>query len=209
MGKKVGVRQGDCMSPVLFLFMVMAFSETLAICRKQMGLKMISFNTRKYSPCDRGSLTGQAPKTFKEVTSPELFSVLYVDNGDFPFENREQMTNGVQLISDYFKRFGLEMHIGRGTKISKTECVFFPPPGFLWRKQNTPAKENGEIDALTEKVKVVKESHEGKFRREEREYALLAETRLIVVSNGFVSFCNHFKYLGSWLSFPTAWLLLA
>ena len=25
----VGVRQGDCMAPVIFLFMVMAFSETL------------------------------------------------------------------------------------------------------------------------------------------------------------------------------------
>ena len=30
---------------------------------------------------------------------------------------------------------------------------------------------------------------------------LLAETRLIVVSDGFISFCPHFKYLGSWLSF--------
>ena len=31
MGQKVGVRQGDCMALVLFLFMVMAFAETLAI----------------------------------------------------------------------------------------------------------------------------------------------------------------------------------
>ena len=29
MSQTVGVRQGDCMSPVLFLFMVMAFAETL------------------------------------------------------------------------------------------------------------------------------------------------------------------------------------
>ena len=34
MGKKVGVRQGDCMAPVLFLFMVIEFEETLAICWK-------------------------------------------------------------------------------------------------------------------------------------------------------------------------------
>ena len=27
--QNVGVRQGDCMAPVLFLFMVMAFDETL------------------------------------------------------------------------------------------------------------------------------------------------------------------------------------
>ena len=29
MSQTVGVRQGDCMAPVLFLFMVMAFVETL------------------------------------------------------------------------------------------------------------------------------------------------------------------------------------
>ena len=46
MGQKVGVRQGDCMAPVLFLFMVMEFAETLEICWRQMGFKMISFNTR-------------------------------------------------------------------------------------------------------------------------------------------------------------------
>ena len=124
-----------------------------------------------------------------------------MDDGDFPFEDREQLTEGVQLISDHLKRFGLDMHIRRGTKMSKTECVFFPPPGFFRRKQILPAQENGGIDTLIEKVIVVKESHEGKCRREEREYVLLAETRLIVVSDGFVSFCPHLKYLGSWLSF--------
>ena len=29
MSQTVGVRQGDCMAPALFLFMVMTFSETL------------------------------------------------------------------------------------------------------------------------------------------------------------------------------------
>ena len=29
MSQTVGVRQGECMTPVLFLFMVMVFSETL------------------------------------------------------------------------------------------------------------------------------------------------------------------------------------
>ena len=76
-----------------------------------------------------------------------------------------------------------------------------PAAWLLSVEKNIPAQENGGIDALIEKVKVVKESHEGKCLREEREYVLLAETRLIVVSNGFVSFCPHFKYQGSWISF--------
>ena len=151
--------------------------------------------------CDRGSLTEQAPKTFQEDTLLELLNVLYVEDGAFPLEDREQLPEGVQMISDHFKRFGLEMHIRRGKKISKTECAFFPPPGFFWRKQIIPAQENDRIDALIEKVKVVKESNGGKCWREERENVLLAETRLIFVSDGFLSFCPHFKYLGSWLSF--------
>ena len=92
MGQKVGVRQVDCMSPVLSLFMVMVVVETLAICWRQMGFTMISFNTRTNSSCDRGSLTGQAPKTFQKGILLELFNVLYVDDGVFPFEDREKLT---------------------------------------------------------------------------------------------------------------------
>ena len=68
MGKKVGVRQGYCMAPILFLFMIVVFVETLGISWKQLGHKMITFNTRSNSPRDRGSLTGHAPKTLSEVT---------------------------------------------------------------------------------------------------------------------------------------------
>ena len=40
MSQNVGVRQGDCMAPVLFLFMVMAFAETLEKEWKKAGLSM-------------------------------------------------------------------------------------------------------------------------------------------------------------------------
>ena len=50
MEKKVGVRQGDCMAPVFYLFMIMAFAETLEISWKQLGHKIITFNMRKNSP---------------------------------------------------------------------------------------------------------------------------------------------------------------
>ena len=45
-----------------------------------------------------------------------MFYMLYVDDGAFPLEDREQLALGAQLIFDHFKRFGLEMHIGRGGK---------------------------------------------------------------------------------------------
>ena len=38
--------------------------------------------------------------------------------------------NGID-IHHHFGRFGLEMQIGRGTSMSKPECIFLPPPPVL------------------------------------------------------------------------------
>ena len=56
-----------------------------------------------------------------------LFSVLYVDDGAFPFGNIVQLEQGVELVYSHFTDFGLDVHIGREGKPSKMECVFFPP----------------------------------------------------------------------------------
>jgi len=53
-----------------------------------------------------------------------LFCMLYVDDGVFTFSTREQLKIGSNLIYSQFQKFGLEMHIERGSKASKTECVF-------------------------------------------------------------------------------------
>jgi hypothetical protein len=47
------------------------------------------------------------------------------------------LQRGMELIFHHFTRFGLEMHIGHGASESKTECVFFPPPQFFQRLENT------------------------------------------------------------------------
>ena len=92
------------------------------------------------------------------------------------------------------------MHIGRGAKAPKTKYVFFPPPGFFTRKQIMLAQVLGEGEIVVRNV-TPRKNHESKCRREEEEYIKLEETRLIVVSDGFVTFCCHFKYLGIWISF--------
>ena len=79
--------------------------------------------------------------------------MLYVDDGAFPFEDREQLMLGAQLIFDHFKIFGLEMHIGRGGKSSKTECVFIPPPGFFQKKHILPESDNVRMDELIKRPK--------------------------------------------------------
>ena len=114
MNQTVRVIQGNYMAPVIFLFMIIALSETLVIKWKDMGLNMLLLFTRINSPHDSRILKGQLPKTFSEGVLLELFNVIYVNNGAFMFKDRKQLTLGAQLIFDQFKRFGLEMHIGRG-----------------------------------------------------------------------------------------------
>ena len=50
-------------------------------------------------------------------------------------------------------------------------------------------------------LNIKQESHESRYKREETTYDSLPETRLVIVKDGFVTFCRHFKYLGSWISF--------
>ena len=125
-----------------------------------------------------------------------------MDDGAFPFENREQLTRGISLIYSHFTRFGLEMHVVKGEKVSKTECIFFPPPGFFSRKSIMPAVNGMSRKKLSVlKYKMKQESYVSRHKREEKEYDDLPKTQLTVVCDGFVTFCRQFKYLGNWISF--------
>ena len=79
MKQMIGVRQRDSMVPVLFLFMMMVFSETLDKDGEKAGLEMITFHQRTHSPRKKISLNGHKNNTSPTGTLIELFSVLYVD----------------------------------------------------------------------------------------------------------------------------------
>jgi len=115
------------MAPVLFLFMIMAFAEILEKEWEKVGLEMVQMRQHSHFPRDVGQLTNQKRTKFSEGSLLSLFCIMYVDDGAFTFESREHMEIGINLIFSHFTRFCLEMHIIRGTKVSKTECVFFPP----------------------------------------------------------------------------------
>ena len=106
---------------------------------------MINLRQHTHSLHDVDKLTGHKKKIFQQDTLLALFCVLYVDNGTFAFQDHDQLTRGLNLIYQHFTRFGLEMHVGKGKKASKTECVFFPPPGFLDGNPNFLIKIEGEI----------------------------------------------------------------
>ena len=94
---------------------------------------------------------------------------MYVDNGAFTFEDRDQLTRGANLIYQDFVKFGLEMHRGKGKKASKTECVFFPPPEFIRRKCNLLNKNNKRKRKMVVRD-TKKESHETRNNTEETTY---------------------------------------
>ena len=184
------------MAPVLFLFMILAFAKTLETEWIKADLKMINLRQHRHSPRNVGKITGHKKKNFEQGIILALFYVLYVDDGAFTFEDRDQLTRSLNLIYQHFTRFRLEMHIGKGKKASKTECVFFPPPGFLRRKLNLSTKNNKRKRKILV-MNTKQESHESRYKREETTNDNLPETILVIVKDGFVTFCRHFKYLGS------------
>jgi hypothetical protein len=50
---------------------------------------------------------------------------------------RMDLENGMQTIYKVFKRSGLTCHVGRNKSKSKTEAIFFPPPGVRYEDADT------------------------------------------------------------------------
>jgi hypothetical protein len=126
------------MAPVLFLFLMTAFAETLEIVWKEWDIPILCVMTTVNEHIAEGKICSHTPAMFKskKLTAYEILQCLYVDDGAFSFGTREDLQRGMELIFPHFARFGLEMHIGRGASESKTECVFFPPfsSSSAWRR---------------------------------------------------------------------------
>ncbi len=135
--QSVGVHQGDNMAPVLFLFLMTAFAETLEIVWKQQEIPVISVMTATGDNMIHGRICSHTPTMFKSknLTAYEILQCIYVNDGAFPFSTRDDLQKGMSLIYHHFSKFGMEMHIEQGTSMSKTECIFFPPPQFFQHSQ--------------------------------------------------------------------------
>ena len=213
--QEVGVRQGDNMAPVLFLFLMTAFAETLEIVWKEKGIEIVTIqgvteqDFEAGNGCVKSHLIPQY--TSRSLTALEIFQCLYVDDGAFVFATRGEMAKGLNLVYEHFARLGLEMHIGRDGTASKTECVFFPSPNFFRNivPSNALAEEAEESAVhddcvegmLTDAERRQYESEKSRIAREDVAYDELAETQSIPVMDGYVTFTRHFKYLGSYISY--------
>ena len=106
---EVGVKQGDSFAPVLFLFIMMSFAETIEKEWVINDSKMIKFKRHSNSPQSSGRITSHPAKKFSHGTLFEMFCTLYVDDGAFAFETRKDMEIGSNPVFQHFNRFGLQM----------------------------------------------------------------------------------------------------
>jgi hypothetical protein len=123
-----GVRQGDNLSPVLFLFIMSAVAESLNQTMIEHEIKRVSCHRVILEELQSGSLIGHSASSLKKGEVFHLLEMLFIDDGAFIFNSREDLTKGLKLIIKQFAHFGLEVHIGTGEIASKTECVYFPKP---------------------------------------------------------------------------------
>jgi hypothetical protein len=155
--QSVGVRQGDPLSPVLFLFIISAVSEVL---QTEFAPCVAYRKVEDGETTTEGQLISHAPKT---LSRGEVFSIIdlyFVDDGAFPFPTRDAIVRGAPIVDETLKRVDLLMHVGtelengEETK-AKTECVFYPPPGFL-----DPITIQPELDLTITDVLVIKQKRE-------------------------------------------------
>ena len=152
---KVGVKQGDIVVPVQFLFFVMAFAKTLERDWTLNGLTKAKFSPNTNSPFSDGQLISHTMLSFDHGALFELFCIIYVYYRAFVFESIQQLEIGIPLILWHFGQFGLKMHIGKKNKNSRTECVFLPSPGYF-TFSTMPNSNNRTTTSFSITVKVKK-----------------------------------------------------
>lgn len=119
-----GVKQGDNLAPILFLFIIQAVSENLdkqwgSIARPELSEVRNGVMNR------RENRKGQLSKFYYNKS-------FYADDGAFIFLTRKDVEAGSKLVAREFARLGMEVHLGiRGTNgskdvKSKTEALFVP-----------------------------------------------------------------------------------
>jgi hypothetical protein len=112
--QEVGVRQGNDVSLVIFLFLMSAFAQTQEKEWKQSGLPEAKF--KNVTNASKGQITGYLKVSAKRGLDLIIHQILYIDDGAFFFEMREDSMLGLNLINKVFSKLGLEMYIGRGEK---------------------------------------------------------------------------------------------
>jgi hypothetical protein len=89
------------MAPVLFLFLMTAFAETLEIVWREQEIPILSIIMASNDNLINGKICSHtlAMFTSKKLTAYEIMQCLYVNDGAFPFGTRMDLKKGMELIS--------------------------------------------------------------------------------------------------------------
>ena len=119
-----GVKQGDNLAPVLFLFVVQAAIETM---QTNWSTQKIATPDLKYFPSEKnGNLSIRSNKKSQPLHHN---TTLYADDSAFIFLSKEDLITGTTFVKNTFANFGLEVHLGSTetpNSKSKTEAMYFP-----------------------------------------------------------------------------------
>ena len=93
----VGVRQGDNLSPVLFLFLMSAIGESFdneLEFHQKVKCRRVSLEK-----VNSGQLIGHKPPSFKTGEEFSLFDIYYVDDGAFIFSSRRSIEIAASIVN--------------------------------------------------------------------------------------------------------------
>ena len=122
--EKEVVRQGENMSPVIFLFYI---HLAMLLVRKQARLQDVEEIEFKIPLARKnlGKLNNHTKVT--QGTTMIVPELLYVDDGMLNMTNREDLIKMSSIVKKQIARIGLQMHVGGNGKPSKSVAMYFPP----------------------------------------------------------------------------------
>jgi hypothetical protein len=118
----IGVLQGSNLSPTLFIIFMQVVME--ATQKKLKCIKPV-FSTKKDGVIFGRRFDTGGP-TRSKVTEFHMGESFYADDGAFIFESRDDAEETLNIMFPEFRRFGMQIHIGRNGVRSKTEALFVP-----------------------------------------------------------------------------------
>ena len=123
-----GVKQGCTGAPILCTLYLQGANE---VVDQLMPASSLRFKTKQDFV-----VSGRPIQTCSEIDF-SFDKSLYADDEAKLFATRPELLEGMQLTYSVFKRFGLTCHVGHNGGKSKTEAVYFPPPGTLYKDADT------------------------------------------------------------------------
>ncbi len=86
------------MAPVLFLFLMTAFAETLGLTWREQDIPILSVMTAAHEHIAEEKICSHTPAMFrsKKLTAYKILQCLYADDGAFPFGTREYLQQGME-----------------------------------------------------------------------------------------------------------------